>query len=55
MLNRYRATLQAETLADTLDIQTGQPPAHLSDEFYREAVSPTVAEKAGELHARSGD
>jgi isoleucyl-tRNA synthetase len=45
MLNRYRATLQTETLADTLDIQTGQPPAHLSDEFYREAVSPTSLKK----------
>ncbi|GAC1565503.1 MAG: isoleucine--tRNA ligase [Ktedonobacteraceae bacterium] len=45
MLNRYSATLQAETLADTLDIQAQQPPQHISDEFYRETISPTSLKK----------
>jgi len=45
MLNRYRAALQAETLADRLTIETAQPPAHVSNEFYREAISPKALKK----------
>ncbi|MGH2481284.1 MAG: DUF5915 domain-containing protein, partial [Ktedonobacteraceae bacterium] len=45
MLDRNRATVQAETLADTLDISTGQAPAHVSDELYREAISPNEMKK----------
>jgi len=45
MLNRNRATVQAETLADRLNIETAPPPAHASDEFYREAISPTSLKK----------
>jgi hypothetical protein len=45
MLNRNSATVQAETLADRLAIETAQPPAHISDEFYREAISPTALKK----------
>ncbi|HLX56901.1 MAG TPA: isoleucine--tRNA ligase [Ktedonobacteraceae bacterium] len=45
MLNRFSGTLQAETLADTLDIQVQQPPTHIPDEFYREAISPSALKK----------
>jgi isoleucyl-tRNA synthetase len=45
MLNRYRAALQAETLADRLTIETAQPPAHVSNEYYREAISPNALKK----------
>jgi hypothetical protein len=37
--------VRAETLADRLNIETAQPPAHVSDEFYREAISPTSLKK----------
>ncbi|HVB72042.1 MAG TPA: isoleucine--tRNA ligase [Ktedonobacteraceae bacterium] len=45
MLKHYTESLQAETLAATLDIQVQQPPAHISDEFYREAISPNSLKK----------
>jgi isoleucyl-tRNA synthetase len=45
MLKRNSATVQAETLADRLAIETARPPAHISDEFYREAISPTALKK----------
>jgi len=48
LLNRHRAALQAETLADTLHIhaQHGQQqPDHVRNEIYREAISPTSLKK----------
>jgi len=45
ILNRNRATVQAETLADTLNVSTEQPPAHVSDELYREAIAPDEMKK----------
>lgn len=45
LFNRYRATLQGETLADTLHISTTQAPEHLDGEVYREAISPGSLKK----------
>jgi isoleucyl-tRNA synthetase len=48
LLNRHRAALQAETLADTLHIYAQyeqQQPDHVRNEVYREALSPTSLKK----------
>ncbi len=45
LLNRHRAPIQAETLADTLHIHTAQQPEHVRNEVYREAITPTSIKK----------
>ena len=45
LLNCYRATIQAETLADTLVIETDQLPEHVPHEVYRELIAPTSLKK----------
>ena len=45
LLNRHRDEIQAETLADTLHVFAKQQPGHVSNEVYREAISPTSLKK----------
>ena len=45
LLNSYRATIQADTLADTLVIETNQLPEHVPHEVYRELIAPTSLKK----------
>ncbi len=45
LLNRHRAELQSETLADALHVYTEQQPDHVLHEVYREAISPTSLKK----------
>ena len=40
VLERHRDTLSSETLADSLLVETTQPPAHMSKEVYRELIAP---------------
>jgi len=45
MLKRNQATVQSETLADRLTIETVPAPVHVPDEYYREAIAPNELKK----------
>lgn len=45
LLAHHRATIQSETLADTLHIHAQQQPEHVHNEVYREAISPISLKK----------
>ena len=45
ILERYRKSVQEETLADSLSIDGGQPAETVTNEVYREAISPASLKK----------